>query len=122
MSDLPPPATQDDPPVIEKDRAVLKSVQDHQAFEPKWDNRRRVINWSLIFCATIIGGVMVICTVSLLLNRDIQANITSVFITLVTSDVFFALAVIGSYVFGATWEANNFRDKLTDVATAIVKH
>ncbi|HWY36423.1 MAG TPA: hypothetical protein VNX68_17395 [Nitrosopumilaceae archaeon] len=102
-------------------KAVLTDLSNHPDFKVTWDNRRRVITFSLCFCAVVITFILVVCGVSLFIGHDIEANVTSVFITCVTSTVFFSMGLIGSYVFGVSFETNNFRNKLVDLATEVAK-
>lgn len=101
--------------------SAVKSLTNHPDFKITWNNRRRVINLALMFCVAVIVVIILMCAVGIGIDRDIQPNITSVLITLITSAVFFGMAVIGSYIFGASWDSNNFRSKITDLATAMVQ-
>ena len=64
-------------------------------FRPKWENRKRVIFLSLIFCAFCILYVM-------LTGEDTKLNET-----IVTMSFIAAISIIGSYVFGAAWDDKN---------------
>jgi len=59
-----------------------------------WAIRRRIIYMTLIFCAGVVGKVVIF-------GPDSE--------TLVTSSFSLAGAVIASYIFGATWDDQNER-------------
>lgn len=100
---------------------MLGDLASHPNFQVTWTNRRRLINRSLLFCCVIVSIVLFLCTLGILIGRDIPTNVANVFSTMISSVVFFSLAIIGSYVFGKSWETNNFREKITDLATVVMK-
>ena len=61
-------------------------------FRPKWENRRRTIFATLVFCA---GLVIYIAG----WGEDTRLNETIVQFAFITAG-----AIIGAYVFGAAWE------------------
>lgn len=69
-------------------------------FRPKWENRRRVIFLTLLFCAGCIIYVMV-------QGNDTRVNETIVMMSFITM-----ISVIGSYVFGAAWDDKNILGEL----------
>ena len=97
----------------------VRTLTSHPDFKLSWSNRRRVVNLCLIGCGAVVGCVILMCCAALAMNRDLQPNVTNVVITLLTSVIYTALAIIGSYIFGATWEANNFRRSATDLAALL---
>lgn len=66
---------------------ILKSE-----YRPVWENRRKVIFLSLLFSAAVILYVMVF-------GEDTKLNET-----IIQFSYIFGGSVVGSYVFGSTWE------------------
>lgn len=64
-------------------------------FKPKWENRRKVIFLTLIFCAFCILYVM------------FKGDDTRVNETIITFSYLLAGTTIGSYVFGVVWQDIN---------------
>ena len=63
-----------------------------EANEPSWKNRRRVIFGTLIFCASVIAFVL------------FKGEDTTIADTAITMAFITAGSVVGSYVFGATYQ------------------
>lgn len=61
-------------------------------YKPTWENRRKVIFLTLIFCAAVVAYLVV-------WGEDTQLNQT-----IANASYLLAAAVIGSYVFGAVWD------------------
>lgn len=61
-------------------------------FRPKWENRRRTMFATLVFCAAVI--VFVIGW-----GEDTRLNETALQFAFITGG-----GVLGSYIFGAAWE------------------
>jgi uncharacterized membrane protein (DUF485 family) len=99
----------------------VRALSNHPDFRVSWSNRRRVVNLSLIVCGAILCCVLLLCAAALVMNRDLQPNVTSVVTTITTSVFYAAMAIIGTYIFGASWEANNFRKSSTDLAALLNK-
>jgi len=70
----------------------------------KWRNRRRIIYSSLYFCMFVWIYVLLAPIFDIELIKEI-AN------TALTMTAIFAGSIIGSYVFGATWETINIKKK-----------
>lgn len=64
----------------------------------RWVIRRRIINLTLLFCAS--------CVIYLMLKGDD----TQLSQSIVNGAFLLAGSVIGSYIFGATWDDKNDRD------------
>jgi hypothetical protein len=64
-------------------------------YRPKWENRRRVIFLSLLFCAVCIIYVMVTGQEGEVAESIVQLAFLS------------GTFIVGSYVFGATWDSAN---------------
>lgn len=62
---------------------------------PSWKNRRRVVIATLVFCAAVVGW-LVVRGASTPLNETIANGL-----------ILLAGGVIGSYVFGAAWDDLN---------------
>lgn len=62
---------------------------------PSWKNRRRVVIVTLLYCATVVGW-LVLHGASTQLNESIANGL-----------ILLAGGVIGSYVFGAAWDDLN---------------
>jgi hypothetical protein len=60
---------------------------------PTWQNRRRTLFTTLIFCAFVICYVMIN-------GEDTRLNETLAQFAFITG-----ASVVGSYIFGATWES-----------------
>lgn len=69
-------------------------------YRPIWKNRRRVIFLSLLFCASMVTYLV------------IAGEDTSLNETVVTGSFLLAAGVIGSYVFGSTWDDANLMQSL----------
>lgn len=80
-------------------------MQEHKN---DWKHRRRIIYATLIFCAIEVAYLTV------------RGSDTSLNQAIVTSVVLLAAAVIGSYVFGATWDDSNKR-KVTSLVPPSVR-
>lgn len=63
-----------------------------EEYKPKWENRQKVIFGSLIFCACVVIYLLIF-------GED-----TKLHETIATWAFILAGGVIGTYVFGATWE------------------
>lgn len=68
-------------------------------YRPIWKNRRRVIFGSLIMDCVFIFMVLV----GWFLGFEVNASVAAIASALIVKD----LAIIASYVFGATWEDIN---------------
>lgn len=66
-------------------------------FGVAWNYRRRIVTWTLIFCAVMIMLAFFYGTCA---NVEVRKEIVS-------SAFLLAGAVIGSYVFGAVWNDKN---------------
>lgn len=87
------------------EKKVTETVkEDRLENKPSWKNRRRVIFWSLIFCALVWVYVLG----SPLLNITLMEKIAEVALTMTA---FLAGSVIGSYVFGAVWSDVGMKKK-----------
>ena len=64
-------------------------------YRPTWENRRRVIFATLVFCAAIIAY----CVWKDTGSKTHETALTMAFIC--------ATSIIGAYVFGATWDDAN---------------
>ena len=64
--------------------------------KPSWKNRRRVIFWSLVFCAAVWIWVLTGPLWGVIIAEKIAE-------TALTMSSFLAGSVIGGYVFGASW-------------------
>jgi hypothetical protein len=69
--------------------------------KPSWRIRRRIIHLTLLFCAFCISWVLIV--------QDDR----SVLEIVVMSAFALAATVIGSYIFGAVWDDNNFMAQAT---------
>lgn len=67
---------------------------------PSWKIRRRVIVATLIFCGVVVGWLAV------------AGEDTRLAETIATGLILLAASVIGSYVFGATWDDANVMKRL----------
>jgi hypothetical protein len=65
-------------------------------YRPVWENRRKVIFGSLYFCALV--------EIMLLAMAWFGVESSAMLVTIAGANKFLATAVIGSYVWGATWE------------------
>lgn len=82
---------------VKEDRTETKMSTDYELEnKPSWKNRRRVIFYSLMFCALVWIYVLG----SPLLGIILVEKIAEVALTMTA---FLAGSVIGSYVFGAVW-------------------
>lgn len=66
----------------------------------EWSKRRRIIHYTLVFCAGIIASGMTYALV--------QGD-TELVKTFVVAAFTSGMSLIGSYVFGAIWDDNNAR-------------
>lgn len=62
-----------------------------------WENRRRFMFLIALFCVTTIGWV---------LYREMDTRVAE---TAVTMSFVTLISIVGSYVFGATWDDKNAR-------------
>lgn len=84
----------------ERDAEIDMSKLDYKLEQkPSWRNRRKVIFWSLVFCA---GTWIWLLGLAPLLGITVATSIAE---SAITMSAFLAGSVIGGYVFGATWEA-----------------
>jgi hypothetical protein len=65
-------------------------------YKPTWVNRRRTIFGALWFCAAV--------EVVLLLTAFVGVESSPLLVTIAGGNRLMAMAVIASYVWGATWE------------------
>lgn len=65
----------------------------------KWKVRRRIVNLTLIFCAGCVLYIM------------FKGTDSRLYETIATNAFFLAGAVIGSYIFGATWDDKSNTEK-----------
>ena len=68
----------------------------NEEYRPVWKNRRRVIFGTLLLDAAVLIAVLV----GWFKGLDINAAFSAVIVALVARDT----AIIGAYVFSATWE------------------
>lgn len=84
---------------------------------PDWTNRRKVIFYSLKFCAVFSGLIIVISCIALLINvfyakTTIDPNLTSLLSSIFFSLTFVFSSILGAYVFGVNTDMSNFRNNL----------
>jgi len=65
-------------------------------YRPSWKNRRRVIFGSLFFCAAV--------EIILIVSAYVGVDSSPLLVTIAGGNRLMAMAVIGSYVWGAAWE------------------
>jgi hypothetical protein len=84
---------------------------------PNWQNRRKVIFVTLIFCATAAGLVVLSACNALFLSMffkiPIDTNIVELLTTILYTSAFVATSIIGSYVFGANFDYANSREHIS---------
>lgn len=83
----------------------VSKFQDDAEFKPVWKYRRRVIFLSLIFCAVGLSYIV-------LKNSDSELHKAALWAMSMA-----AMGIIGSYAFGATWDANGYRTALMKMRT-----
>lgn len=93
-----------------------KTLHQDPQYKPKWENRRNVIKICLWSCLILYTIIILSGCFSLLLvyikdksNITFDANVVSLLQTGLWSLSGIAISVIGSYVFGAQWDINNYR-------------
>jgi hypothetical protein len=102
------------------DTDLFHAIANHPQFTLSWENRRKVVRWTLIFTAvmfTLITGAICYDTVE---HIDITANVSELLFSLILSTSVFATAVIGSYVFGAAWDISGLRNTLSNLAEKFI--
>jgi len=99
---------------------TLQLLLNNPDFKVTWNNRRRIVSWTLIFCGAVVTVITLSGCVTLFSERDLQPNVASLFSWLVSSAVFLTTTIIGSYIFGAAFETTKFRDKITELAGTVV--
>lgn len=105
----------------------LQAIAEVPGFAPKWENRRLVIHVALgllgfvflitalcILAAVIASGVMG-------LENRMSNELSDLTQSLLWVSSLTAISVIGSYCFGASFEANNMRTSLTEMAGKLVR-
>lgn len=99
----------------------LRLLSADPNFQVTWTNRRKIINYSLLFGAGVIGTItLTVCGLAIF-GQDVHPNAVMIMSSLIYSVVLAATGIIGSYVFGASYESNNFRGHLSGLASTLIR-
>lgn len=88
------------------------SKVDH--FKQSWDKRRPIIIIMLIFLAVMLVAQLTTAVILALLAK-FGFNISTFFIVFVICNFIALLGIIGSWIFGATWEHKDFLNILPQI-------
>lgn len=101
--------------------AVTGMTADINKFTPDWQNRRKVVMISLM----LLGGLfscIILTLLSIMLAEviwgkvgTVDANVISAASTALWVISFSASSIIGGYVFGASWDFNNYRSSVIEL-------
>lgn len=100
-------------------------------FRPRWENRRKVIFVTLIFCAGCIVGIIfvplvadLVCQFTTQVGGASNCRMDSPLVDLSNSALyvlaFVAVAVIGSYVFGSAFDSQGYRRALNEITKTLM--
>lgn len=89
----------------------------NEQFGPNnWENRRKIVFRCLSLCAVLITMIVAVFLIgalySMVKNQPVDAAVASILSTAIYALVGLASAVIGSYVFGATFDTKSFRENI----------
>lgn len=86
-------------------------------FRPTWENRRKVIFGTLYLCGGLIALIVLVpLLASFLPGYDLKEPVADILTAALYILAFTAVAVIGSYVFGAAFESRGYRASLNELA------
>lgn len=94
----------------------MKQFLSSSDFKMDWTRRRWVVIITLFILGIIISGISgVLCTLLFFREDSDFENLLDVVSTLIYVDIFAVLTIIGSYVFGAQYDASNFRSSVISI-------
>ena len=85
-------------------------------FKMDWSRRRWVVYTALIVLGTIITIITgVLVALLFMRNGSDFERLLDVVTTLIYADIFAVMTLIGSYVFGAQYDATNYRSSIVEM-------
>lgn len=103
-------------PVPDHLKFILK---DSEFSTSNWTNRRFIVKSALLYCM-IAFSFIVIAVITLMYIKPeyrYDQNLTSILSTALTTLGFLTISIIGSYVFGAQWDTNSYRNSVSTIVS-----
>lgn len=100
---------------------LTNTINNLPQLAPDWTNRRKIIISTVKFCGVMMASIVwTVCIILIidnlfLHNVSTDKNLTDLLGTALYAMTFLSTSVIGSYCFSASWEAKDFRNKITDL-------